>query len=171
MNAGKPLGTTRCFPDDFDTTSIAWTVNPGSSKDAKSILDDMLTYTNDDGIITVGRTSPFIPNVRKLTYYLLQTYFDRSRTRTDPVVCVNVTHMFYYHRYTTPLLLPTEDYIVSVLQNRAYMNGTRYYSSPDAFLFFFSRLLSCPTALTLRISILPLYSGGYLSVPGVQEMR
>jgi hypothetical protein len=64
--------------------------------------------------------------------------------------------MFYHYNYITPLCLPTQDYVVSVLQNRAYLNGTRYYTSPDAFLYFFSRLLSCPGAHTLRTSTLPL---------------
>ncbi|KAL2005482.1 hypothetical protein VTN00DRAFT_2693 [Thermoascus crustaceus] len=50
--------------------------------------------------------------------------------------------MFYrYGRGDEPDLQPTKNWIRRVLLYGAYLDGTRYYYSPDVFLFFFSRLL------------------------------
>jgi hypothetical protein len=68
-----------------------------------------------------------------------QTYFDHCRPRIDPVVCVNVLSAFHKHgRYG---ILPlTLSWVRDVLLHRAYLKGTRYYNSPEAFLFFLWRL-------------------------------
>ncbi|KAJ6485405.1 hypothetical protein C8R47DRAFT_1130088 [Mycena vitilis] len=69
-------------------------------------------------------------------------YFDDTRRQTDATVCVNVVRCFYHHgRGNEPALGPTKVWICATLMNRAYIEGTRYYPSPDAFLFFFARLL------------------------------
>lgn len=55
--------TSEVFPADLDTTSIGLTVSNHVDVDTKlSVMDEMLTYVNKDGII--------------------QTYFDSSRPRT-----------------------------------------------------------------------------------------
>lgn len=55
--------TTDQFPCDLDTTSIGLTVSSHVDFETKmSVMDEMLTYVNKDGII--------------------QTYFDPSRPRT-----------------------------------------------------------------------------------------
>lgn len=73
----------------------------------------------------------------------MQTYFTESRVRTDPVVCVNVLRLFYhYGRGMDAKLSPTKLWLYQVLKYRAHEGGTRYYQSPDSFLFFISRLLS-----------------------------
>ena len=54
--------TTPEFPNDMDTTSIGLTVTNHVDEATKhSVMDEMLTYKNKDGII--------------------QTYFDRTRPR------------------------------------------------------------------------------------------
>jgi len=53
MLAGKPFGTTQYYPDDFDTTSIAWSVLPVSPQVVKSVLDEILTLKSEDGLVTV----------------------------------------------------------------------------------------------------------------------
>ncbi|KAK8058191.1 Haloacid dehalogenase-like hydrolase-domain-containing protein [Apiospora phragmitis] len=91
---------------------------------AKSVMDEMLSpeMVTADGIVKV--------------------YFDMTRDRTDPTVCVNVVRLFYtYGRGMDPGLAATKQWIQDVLLHRAYENGTRYYHQPDVFLYFFARLL------------------------------
>ena len=58
----------------------------------------------------------------------------------DPFVCVNVLSLFYQHGRGHQLSR-TLDWVYEVLLHRAYHGGSRYYMSPDCFLFFMSRLL------------------------------
>ncbi len=102
---------------------MAMTLLPQDTHKANSILDEMLTYTNKDGII--------------------MTYFDTKRPRIDPIVCVNAVRFFYkYSRgESTPALEPTKSWISDVLFHRAYVDGTYYYPTGEVFLYLFSRLL------------------------------
>ncbi|THH06879.1 hypothetical protein EW145_g3771 [Phellinidium pouzarii] len=118
----KAQMTTETFPADLDTTAIRWSTEKNVSlTDLDFIMDEMLQYCNDDGII--------------------QVYFDHERVRVDPIVCVNVLAFFYMHGRGEELR-STLAWVVSVLTTRAFLDGTRYYKSADAFLYFFSRLLS-----------------------------
>ncbi|KAH6908742.1 HAD-like domain-containing protein [Coprinopsis sp. MPI-PUGE-AT-0042] len=67
--------TTHAFPDDVDTTSIAYTALHGH-EGLPCVMDKILTCRNSDGI--------------------MQTYFDASRPRVDPVVCANLTKTLEY---------------------------------------------------------------------------
>ncbi|OQV04444.1 hypothetical protein CLAIMM_09327 [Cladophialophora immunda] len=119
----KPIDTVEKHPDDIDTTSLAMILLPHDVDKAHSILDEVLLYTNRDGIIL--------------------TYFDNKRPRIDPAVCVNALRFFYkYGRDDLPALQPTKAWISDVLFYRAYLDGTYYYPSGDVFLYLFSRLLS-----------------------------
>ncbi|KAL2827593.1 hypothetical protein BDW59DRAFT_160236 [Aspergillus cavernicola] len=51
----------------------------------------------------------------------VQVYVDKSRPRVDAVIALNA---------------------LNILLNRAYINGTRYYLSPEWFLYYASRLLA-----------------------------
>ncbi|KAJ9611366.1 hypothetical protein H2200_004550 [Cladophialophora chaetospira] len=119
----KPIDTVEKHPDDVDTTSMAMTILPQDTNKANGILDEVLTYTNKDGII--------------------MTYFDTKRPRIDPIVCVNAVRFFYkYNRgECTPALEPTKSWISDVLFYRAYLDGTYYYPTGEVFLYLFSRLL------------------------------
>ena len=134
--------TTEVFPADLDTTSIGLSVSTHVDFETKmGVMDEMLKYVNTDGII--------------------QTYFDLSRPRTgmflnlafshefthlylpptlDPVVCVNVLTFFHMHGRGAELE-STLIWVYSILQHRAYLDGTLYYYGGDTFLFFLSRLL------------------------------
>ncbi|KAL4743164.1 hypothetical protein BDV11DRAFT_166572 [Aspergillus similis] len=118
---GNPLLTTRAYPDDFDTTALALTVlGPPDLSVVQSVLDEMASHVSADGIIL--------------------TYFDTTRPRVDPVVCVNVLTLF--HKYGRGHELHTTlSWVRDVLRHRAYLNGTRYYATPEAFLYFLTRLL------------------------------
>ncbi|KAJ5194358.1 hypothetical protein N7491_001695, partial [Penicillium cf. griseofulvum] len=117
---GKSLLTSTTYPDDFDTTCTALTVLEPDIKIVSSVMDELVGYVSNDGIVL--------------------TYFDRSRPRVDPVVCVNVMRLFYKHGRGHELQ-KTLHWVRDVLKSRAYIEGTRYYPTPEAFLYFLSRLL------------------------------
>ncbi|KAK7743157.1 hypothetical protein SLS53_004242 [Cytospora paraplurivora] len=124
------------FPDDLDTTSLALTVlRPSSTEIVSSVLNTMADYVNDDGTF--------------------QTYFDRDRVRVDPIVSANILGCFYTyqrgHEFERTLKL-----VHSVLEDRSYLQGTRYYPSPDCCLGFIGRLLRLSTDSHLHTTLGPL---------------
>src|SRR5579862_8811959 len=124
------------FPCDLDTTALALTVcNRDDDDTANSVMDEMLEYINSDGIV--------------------QAYFDHTRPRTDPVVCVNVLSLFYAH--SRGHQLPhTLRWIHQILLHRAYLDGTRYYVTPESFLFFLARLIHASPHPSLHQNLNPL---------------
>ncbi|TBU29645.1 HAD-like protein [Dichomitus squalens] len=131
---GHGVLTTAAFPHDLDTTSIACTVLDHFGPQVKDdIMNEILSLRNEDGLV--------------------QTYFDKTRPRVDPVVCVNVLTFFYANGRGSELT-ETLDWVYDVLANRAYEGGTLYYHSGDAFLYFLSRLLHASPSLTNRFSAL-----------------
>ncbi|XMA14738.1 hypothetical protein WAI453_007529 [Rhynchosporium graminicola] len=121
---GSPFGTDAKYPDDIDTTAYAFKLLSLEPKVAHSVMDEMVSpeMTTADGIIKV--------------------YFDPTRDRTDPAVCINAVRMFYaYGRGMDNGLQGTKEWIRDVLHYKAYASGTRYYQQPDTFLYFFARLL------------------------------
>ncbi|EIW61160.1 uncharacterized protein TRAVEDRAFT_43985 [Trametes versicolor FP-101664 SS1] len=125
---GMGVLTTEKFPPDVDTTSLAFTAMYNNySDDQKSCaMDEILTLRNADGIIL--------------------TYFDLTRPRIDPVVCVNA--LTFFHTNGRGAELPeTFDWVYHVLRTRAYASGTLYYYGADTFLYFLSRLLAVPGTL------------------------
>ncbi|EPQ50630.1 hypothetical protein GLOTRDRAFT_50143 [Gloeophyllum trabeum ATCC 11539] len=131
---GDGMLTTKFFPCDVDTTSIYMTVaDDYDIAIAHSVLDEMLTYRNSNGII--------------------QVYFDHDRPRTDPVVCLNVLTAFYYFgRGSDPRIEATLEWVHDTLSDRTFANGTRYYATAETFLYFFSRFLACAKDLRDRFS-------------------
>lgn len=69
-----------------------------------------------------------------------QTYFDSERPRTDPIVCLNVLSLFH-SRGRGHELANTLEWVLGVLEHRAYLDGTRYYETAECFLYFSARLL------------------------------
>ncbi|KAK0244716.1 HAD-like domain-containing protein [Armillaria nabsnona] len=113
--------TTARFPCDLDTTSLGLTVVRARVNVAVSIMDEMLNYINEDGIV--------------------QTYFDHDRPRIDPVVCVNVLHLFHSYGRGKEMS-QTLQWVYEVLLHRAYIQGSRYYETAECFLFFLYRFIS-----------------------------
>ncbi|KAK7053307.1 hypothetical protein VNI00_003933 [Paramarasmius palmivorus] len=112
--------TTSEFPFDLDTTALGLTIIKRDTSAVVQVMDKMLEFVNTDGIV--------------------QTYFDHTRPRFDPVVCVNVLSLFYsYNRGHQ--LHETLRWVREVLYHRAYLDGTRYYETPECFLYFLSRTL------------------------------
>ncbi|KAG1749471.1 HAD-like domain-containing protein [Suillus lakei] len=57
---GKPLLTTEEYPFDLDTTSLGLTLMGSPEDVAHSVMDDMLDYIDDDGIIQVLYLKPLL---------------------------------------------------------------------------------------------------------------
>ncbi|KAI0650967.1 hypothetical protein C8Q79DRAFT_924097 [Trametes meyenii] len=134
---GAGVLTTKDFPADVDTTSIAHSIlGPKYSSDIRDrLMDEILTLRSEDGIVL--------------------TYFDRTRPRTDPVVCVN-TLTFFSANGRGDELPETFGWVYHTLLHRAYTSGTLYYHGPDPFLYFLSRL--CVVAPEpLRIELVTLF--------------
>ncbi|KAI1451206.1 Haloacid dehalogenase-like hydrolase-domain-containing protein [Annulohypoxylon moriforme] len=123
------------FPDDLDTTSLALTVLRPPTEIVMSVLDTMAEYVNDDGTF--------------------QTYFDRGRARTDPIVSANILACFYSfnrgHEFNRTLKL-----VRSILLDRSYLQGTRYYPSPDCCLGLIGRILRSSRDAHLHVTLGPL---------------
>ncbi|KAE8155970.1 HAD-like domain-containing protein [Aspergillus tamarii] len=127
---GSPILTTEIFPDDVDTTSLALMTLLTDGKTANLLLDHIFGLVNADGIVT--------------------TCFDQTREQTDPVVCANVLRLFCTYDRGTAFPL-TVQWVYNVLMHRAYLNGTRYYTSPESFLYFVGQLCRFSTdVLELR---------------------
>lgn len=73
----------------------------------------------------------------------------------DPVVCVNVLTLFH-SRNRGADLVPTQNWVLDVLKHRAYLDGTRYYKTPEAFLYFLTRLLHTTSEEEVHHLIRPL---------------
>ena len=84
-----------------------------------------------------------------------QTYFDTERQRIDPVVALNVLTLFYSHGRGDELA-QTLEWVLGVLEHRAYLNGTRYYETAECFLFFASRLLRTVADTALHAQLAPI---------------
>ena len=144
----------REFPDDFDTTSIGIVCLRRNTEVALSVIDEMMEYVNSDGIM--GVIAPFHVIFMLLTDFSYhQTYFDHSRPRFDSIVCINVLTLFY--TYGRGHCLPrTLQWVQETLASRAYIGGTRYYTTSECFLFFLSRFLSCCNDADLHATLRPL---------------
>ncbi|KAK9850940.1 HAD-like protein [Penicillium brevicompactum] len=119
--SGKPKYTSQVYPDDMDTTALGLVVLDYETEVAHSILDEMLNYVNEEGLV--------------------QIYTDKSRPRVDAIIALNVLVAFYKYGRGFELAR-TMDWIQNILLNRAYIYGTRYYQSPEWFLYYTTRLLA-----------------------------
>lgn len=157
---GKPILTTEAFPCDLDTTSVALTVTGRSREVISSVMDEMLKYVDKDGIVQVGHHPVILPLVadrnQSSRHSLPQTYFDHKRLRFDPVVCVNVLTLFYANGRGEELPR-TFAWVQEVLINRGYTDGTRYYATPECFLFFMARLLEQIKGTKADLSLRPIF--------------
>jgi hypothetical protein len=117
------------------------------------VMDEMLQTRGEDYVVQVRRLLQFFSPPPDAEFP--KTYFDNERPRVDPVVCVNVLALFYSQGRGGELA-QTLDYVQDVLLHRAYEDGTRYYETAEAFLFFVARLLHVAPDATLRARLEPL---------------
>ena len=89
---------------------------------------------------------------------VVETYFDPTGERAgivDAVVCCNV--LFLAHQLNRgPEARATIEHVRRVLVEESFLAGTRYYHSPDTFLFFLGRLVHCFPAETEEMFLEPL---------------
>jgi len=118
------------LPADADCTAVGLSVllRGGASgerirKRAHRALDKILNNRSPDGVV--------------------ETYFDPTGERAgivDAVVCCNV--LFLAHQLNRGAeARATLEYVHRVLVEETYLEGTRYYHSPDTFLYFLGRLV------------------------------
>jgi hypothetical protein len=118
------------LPADADCTAIGFSVllrggvsGPRIRKTAHKALDRILNNVNAAGVV--------------------ETYFDPSGERVgiiDAVVCCNV--LFFAHQlHRGSEARATLEHVHRVLLEESYLEGTRYYHSPDTLLYFLGRLV------------------------------
>ena len=110
------------LPADADCTALGLSVMLlGGSRcheRAHSSLDRILANCNEDGVV--------------------ETYFDPTGERDDiidPVVCCNSLFLAYQLGRGDEARA-TLEYVHQVLIEESYLEGSRYYHSPDTFLYF-----------------------------------
>lgn len=131
----KPVGTTKTFPPDVDSTSyalLAFTPTVG----VDDLLDSMLANRNGDGLV--------------------QTYWDPERPRVDICVLTNVVRVFYKYDRSADIQ-ESLAYVSKGLTSGTYMSGTRHYCTPEVFFFFVSQLVAAhpyaPEIQALRVPL------------------
>ncbi|EJD42963.1 HAD-like protein [Auricularia subglabra TFB-10046 SS5] len=109
------------FPCDLDTTSLAFTTLSLDCDETRDLVEGMLSFRGSDGVF--------------------QVYFDHARPRVCATACLNILTLLCSEGRAAEASA-TLAYARAVLERRGYLpSGTRYYPSPDAFLFFACRLL------------------------------
>lgn len=115
------------LPADADCTALGLSVmlNGGARvrDQANRALDRILANCNEDGVV--------------------ETYFDPTGERDgiiDPVVCCNVLYLAFQLGRGEEARA-TLEHVHQVLVEESYLEGSRYYHSPDTFLYFLGRVV------------------------------
>ncbi|CAG8634281.1 4243_t:CDS:2, partial [Scutellospora calospora] len=108
--------------DDVDATALCalalFGIEVLGQKDIEAIAKRILRNTNEKGII--------------------QTYFPprgERENRIDPTVCASAIRLIYKVGYDEAAK-ETENYLYCTLATKSYLNGSKYFHSPDAFLYY-----------------------------------
>lgn len=116
------------LPADADCTALGLSVMLlGGARvhdKANSALDRILANSSQDGVV--------------------ETYFDPTGERDgiiDPVVCCNVLYLAYQLGRGDEVRA-TLEYVHQALLEETFLEGSRYYHSPDTFLYFLGRVVS-----------------------------
>lgn len=112
------------LPTDIDCSSIgsALLVALDGADDAvHAVADRIAACVDDAGIVEV-----YLPP-------------QGERHRIDATVCANAAHLFHLLGREAEIE-PTLRFLEEVIDQDAYRQGTRYYQSPEAFLFFAARM-------------------------------
>jgi len=121
------------LPDDIDATSLMYLVNERHITQAhkNSLARVLLSNTTEDGI--------------------LQTYVPPRGTHVSTDICVNaMCQTLLYKLELDKGSMPTEKDLLHHLSAKEYLKGSRYYPSPDTFLFYLSRAVAQSRRALLR---------------------
>jgi hypothetical protein len=117
---------TTLLPADVDCTAVGLSLLHETERVDSSLVnravDRMLENTNEAGVIKV-----YFPPCGHRQY-------------VDPVVCVNALYLFALVGREDEAR-PTLDHVRHFASSGEYLTGTRYYSSPDVFLYFLFRFV------------------------------
>ncbi|PFH63106.1 hypothetical protein XA68_17750 [Ophiocordyceps unilateralis] len=118
---GPPIFADTLYPNDSDTTSLAMAVfdDTVSAEDKSVAMSTILSHLSPDGL-------PYC-------------WFDTNRPRFCHCICANVYRFFCLNNRHQDLP-SVYNYLYDLLQSKAYLLGTRYYESPDWFLFILADL-------------------------------
>jgi hypothetical protein len=115
----------KLYPPDSDVNAVGYSILFESGyikqEDANKFLSTLLSNTNEDGIVQVWITDS-----------------DRPK-HIDHVVAANIVY-FAYLLGREKEIIKSIDWIYQILQTKQYLSGSRYYNSPNAFLFAISRI-------------------------------
>ena len=92
-------------------------------------------------------------------------YFDAEQPYIDPITSLNVLTLFY-SRGRGHQLANTLNWLLGLLEHRAYLDGTRSYETPECFLFFAARLLRITHDAPLHARLTPLLHARILERAG-----
>jgi len=111
------------YPEDADTASwylsTLYELGEIDEEMVNKSLDDILNNTKD-GVI--------------------QVYIGERKNRIDHVTATNALYLAYLMGREGEVA-STEDYVFNKLKSGEYLSGSRYYQSPDSFLYYLSRLV------------------------------
>ncbi len=118
----------KLYPLDTDTNALGYSVllESGSISEHKAnpVLDTILSYQDKDGLV--------------------QVWLSRDRpNQKDAVVGANAVYLAHLLGRSSEVA-PTEKWLLHHLDSGDYLNGSRYYHSPDSFLYFMNRLTQFP---------------------------
>jgi len=118
----------RAITPDTDTNAFGYSIllesGRTSSEEANKVLDSILEFQDDKGKV--------------------QVWLSHEReNRLDHVVGINAVYLAHLLGREAEIRR-TEEWIESVLDSEEYLKGSRYYSSPDSFLYFLNRLTKFP---------------------------
>lgn len=117
------------LPDDAETTSYGLSIllelGKLQKESIEKVLDEIISNVNNEGII--------------------QVYFQPEKFgRPNRVDHVSISNILYLLNLADREAQISEDFVYKVLADQSYLAGSRYYHSPDAFLYFLSRLMKFP---------------------------
>jgi hypothetical protein len=118
----------KLLPSDTDTTSWALStlvkLNQTPDYDIRNIANKIVSNVNKNGLINI--------------------YFNPDKTsrenRVDYVALANILHFVNLCKKRDETKI-SEEFVFEKLKSQDYLEGSRYYHSPETFLYFTSRLL------------------------------
>lgn len=116
------------YPPDSDVNAIGYSIlfetsSFTSPEEINRILTTLLSNTNSDGIVQVWISH------------------DSRQKQIDHVVATNIMYLAHLLGRSVEIE-PSKNWVHQVLESNEYLNGSRYYNSPSAFLFALSRVAS-----------------------------
>lgn len=119
------------LPDDADTTSYGLSslleMDQIKKESIEGVLDEIVNNIDDNGI--------------------MQVYFNPGKmgrsNRIDHVAIANILHLLNLTGKEQKAAA-SQDFVYRFLADKSYLNGSRYYHSPDIFLYFLGRLMKFP---------------------------